>query len=238
MKQRIWELDALRGICILIMAGVHFVFDLSEFVGFRQLLTSPVFSTLMNHGGILFVLLSGLCATLGSRVLKRGFAVFACGMLCTAVTWGMFRLDFLGSDLVVRFGILHCLGLCMLLWTLFRQLPPGFLAGIGAILVAAGIYATGIPVSVPYLFPLGLVTDNFTSGDYFPLLPYFGWFLIGGFLGKILYPAKRTLLPGVNPDQPVLKFLRFCGTHSLEIYLVHQPVIFLIISVLTLIWEV
>ena len=234
MKQRIWELDALRGICILVMAAVHLVFDLSEFVGFGQLLVSPLFSALMNHGGILFILLSGLCATLGSRAFRRGLTVFACGMLCTAVTWGMYRLGFSGGDLVIRFGILHCLGFCMMLWPLFRRLSPGFLACIGIMLVAAGIFAGTVTVSVPYLFPLGLVTDSFTSGDYFPLLPSLGWFLLGGVLGRLLYRKKETLLPGIDPDNPFLKFFRFCGTHSLAIYLVHQPVIFLILSVLTL----
>ena len=29
-KQRIWELDALRGICVLGMVAVHFVYDLVE----------------------------------------------------------------------------------------------------------------------------------------------------------------------------------------------------------------
>ena len=30
MKQRIWELDAFRGICVLGMVVVHFVYDITE----------------------------------------------------------------------------------------------------------------------------------------------------------------------------------------------------------------
>lgn len=33
-KQRIWELDALRGLCILCMVAIHAFWDLSAFGGF------------------------------------------------------------------------------------------------------------------------------------------------------------------------------------------------------------
>lgn len=29
MKKRIWELDVLRGICLLVMTVIHFVYDIS-----------------------------------------------------------------------------------------------------------------------------------------------------------------------------------------------------------------
>ena len=65
MKQRIWELDALRGIGILVMTAVHLCYDLAEFWRFPTLTELPLFSLMLEYGGILFVLLSGLCATLG-----------------------------------------------------------------------------------------------------------------------------------------------------------------------------
>ncbi|MEI3072250.1 MAG: heparan-alpha-glucosaminide N-acetyltransferase domain-containing protein [Oscillospiraceae bacterium] len=34
-KQRIWELDALRGLCILCMVAIHAFWDLSAFGGFH-----------------------------------------------------------------------------------------------------------------------------------------------------------------------------------------------------------
>ena len=44
-------------------------------------------------------------------------------------------------------------------------------------------------------------------------------------LGKSVYRKKQTLLPRVNSDNAVLRFFRFCGKHSLIIYLAHQPVL-------------
>ena len=73
--------------------------------------------------------------------------------------------------------------------------------------------------------PLGLYWQGFTSSDYFPLLPHLGFFLIGAALGKTLYKRRTSLLPKVKDTNPILRFLRFCGKHSLWIYLLHQPVI-------------
>ena len=81
---------------------------------------------------------------------------------------------------------------------------------------------------------LGFPPAGFHSSDYFPLLPYLGWFLLGSILGRRLYPRKQSRFPGTDPDKPLLRFLRFCGTHSLVIYLIHQPLIFLIHSILML----
>ena len=74
-KQRIWELDALRGLCILCVIVVHFLFDLQFFIGLD--FTLPAwFQFIQQYGGILFVVLSGCCATLGSRSFRRGLIVF------------------------------------------------------------------------------------------------------------------------------------------------------------------
>ena len=108
-KARIWELDALRGFCILCVIVVHFLFDLSFFGGIN--LSLPAWYVfLQEYGGAIFVLLSGCCATLGSRSVRRGLIVFGAGMLITTVTYGMYRLGMSGSDVVVKFGVLHLLG--------------------------------------------------------------------------------------------------------------------------------
>ena len=52
------------------------------------------------------------------------------------------------------------------------------------------------------------------------------WILaVGAVLGKTLYRKKESLLPKVNSRNPVLRFLQFLGRHSLEIYLLHQPLL-------------
>lgn len=146
-------------------------------------------------------------------------------MLCTAVTVGMYALDLTGKSIIIYFGVLHCLGICMLLWPAAKKLPAWAL-GLGAALAAGGLYIRGLPpVHTPYLVPFGLVPTGFASSDYFPLLPNLGFFLLGAFLGRTLYREKESLLPRVPADNLILHFLQLCGRHSLWIYLLHQPLL-------------
>lgn len=224
-KSRIWELDALRGVCILCVIVVHFLFDLSFFGGLS--LTLPAWYVfLQEYGGAIFVVLSGICVTLGSKSVRRGLIVFACGMLITAVTYGMYRLGMSGADVVVKFGVLHLLGVCMLVYPAFKKLPPAALAVLGLLIAVTGYAIRGIIVPQRWLFPLGLTYEGFTSSDYFPLFPQLGYFLIGAAIGKTAYREKKTLLPGSFQKTGIARFFCWCGRQSLFIYLLHQPIVY------------
>ena len=226
MTKRIWELDAARGICVLGMVIIHFIYDLSALFGLFPMPDNPVFVIVKDWGGILFLLISGICVTLGHRPVKRGILVFGCGLVVTAVTVGMYLFNFSGKGIIIYFGVLHCLGICMLLWPLFSKLPPWALATIGAVLAAVGLYFMyGLRVDSPYLFPLGLMRRDFVSSDYFPILPNLGYFLIGAFLGRTVYAKKETLLSKADPRNIFIRFFLWCGKMSLPIYLLHQPLI-------------
>ena len=231
-KNRIWELDALRGICILGMMVVHFVFDLNEFAGLG--LTMPGwFDFCQRYGHILFILISGTCATLASRSFRRGVIVFCAGLLVTGVTLFMVCVLKFNRSLSIFFGILHLLGICMMLFPLFKRLPVWALAVLGAGFVALGVWLAALePVAVSFpsaqgllLGAIGIRPAGFYSGDYFPIFPNLGWFLLGAVLGRTAYRRRESLLPKVNADFFLLRFFRFCGRHSLWIYLLHQPVL-------------
>ncbi len=231
-KNRIWELDALRGICILCMIVVHFVFDLNEFA--RLGLTMPGwFNFCQRYGHILFILISGICVTLASRSFRRGVIVFCAGLLVTGVTLFMVCVLKFNRSLSIFFGILHLLGICMMLFPLFKKLPVWALAVLGAGFVALGVWLAALePVAVSFpsaqgllLGAIGIRPAGFYSGDYFPIFPNLGWFLLGAVLGRTAYRRRESLLPKVNADFFLLRFFRFCGRHSLWIYLLHQPVL-------------
>lgn len=234
MTKRIWELDAFRGICILGMVIVHFIYDLVELYDIIDWNYPAAFSFIKDWGGVLFLLLSGICATLGHRSVRRGLIVFGCGLICSTVTAGMYWLGFAGKYIIIWFGVLHCLGLCMILWAVLKKLPTWALAGLGIAIVVAGFWANSIRVEATWLFPLGLTYRGFSSSDYFPLLPNLGFFLLGAVLGRTLYRSKESLLPKVNRQTPILRFLGFCGRQSLLIYLLHQPILSLLCQALTL----
>lgn len=226
MKKRIWELDVFRGVCILGVIAVHFVYDLVELYGLVQWDYPVLFTFIRDWGGVLFLLLSGTCATLGSRSVRRGLIVFFCGLVITAVTVGMYLLELSDKSIIIYFGVLHCLGVCMILWPLFRKFSWWALLLLGSALTALGFWLRVLPgVEHYWLMILGLPWQGFISADYFPLLPYLGFFLLGAALGKTVYRRKESLFPNANPKNIFIRFFSFCGRQSLWLYLLHQPLL-------------
>ena len=207
---RIWELDALRGLCILCVILIHLIFDLIYFIGL-DLHLPAWYVFIQQYGGVIFVVLSGCCATLGSRSFRRGCIVFACGMLISLVTFGMYRLGMASRDVIVWFGVLHLLGICMMLYPAYKKLPTQALAAMGVVLVVTGYLISGTVVEAKFLFPFGFAYEGFASSDYFPLLPHLGWYMLGTVLGRTVYAEKKNAparhVPGKR-DRAVLLLVR------------------------------
>lgn len=229
MKQRIWELDFARGLALIGMIGIHLIYDLVDLFGilpWRQPMWYLVFK---NNYGALFLLISGISVTLGSRCVRRGLQVFCCGFLVTAVTLGMYLSGMTDRSIIIYFGVLQCLGTCMILWPLFRRMPVWALVGLGIVLWAAGLYLRHQWYDVSWLLiPVGFVPGWFASSDYFPLLPNLGYFLLGAAAGRLLYSRKVSRFPGVNAARQPVRALCWMGEKSLWIYLIHQPVLALL----------
>ena len=227
MSKRIWELDALRGLALLGMMGIHFVYDLVDLFGVWNWQQPAWYLFFKNNYGAVFFLISGISVTLGSRPVKRGAQVFLCGFLCTGVTLGMYLLGFAGKGIIIYMGVLQCLGLCMMLWPLFRRCPDWALGALGLAMTIAGWYLRTQSFPFWLLTPLGFAPYGFTSSDYFPLLPNFGYFLLGAVVGKRAYAGRKSLFPR---ETPPLGLFRWLGRHSLMIYLLHQPVLAAIVA--------
>lgn len=224
-KNRIWEIDALRGFLILCVIVAHTLFYSTSVL---QLFSLPgIVQFVIQYGGTLFVILSGLSATLGSRSFRRGVLVFAGGMLLTLGSCIAVNLEWLDSSMIIRFGVLHLLGLCMMFYPCIKKLPRRILLPMAIIMIALGLWFQLKPVLVcsRLWFALGLRYPSFSSADYFPILPHLGWFCLGIVLGQTLYPEKKTLLPRVNTANPILRFFCCCGRNSLYIFILHLPIV-------------
>jgi len=224
-KERIWELDFFRGICILFVIYVHFSFDINFFLN-KSIEPSLFLTLLSEYGGIFFVILSGICVTLGSHSTKRGLIVFSAGILISIVSFIFYR------DLFISFGVLHLLGLCMIMYPLFKKMPVYLISAIGLVIIVLGYYFATFYIKSPYFFYLGLTTSNYSSGDYFPLFPNLGYFLLGIVLGKTLYKNKTTLFEKFPSNTLPVRIITACGRHSLWIYLLHQPLIYLLMKLI------
>mgnify|MGYP000916627453 CR=1 FL=1 len=220
--KRIWEVDFLRGVALLAMVYYHIVYDLREFYSVPVSYSDGMNFYMGRGSALLFMLLAGLSCTLTGGNAKRGLKVLGLGLVITAIT-----LLYVPSH-AVTFGILHFLGTSMVLYPPVSRLGPVILALLGTAIFYLGGLTAQVQVPVGFLFPLGLRGEGFISSDYYPLLPWFGVFLCGAALGKLLYAEKRSLLKSLPPDTLVNKM----GRHTLPIYLIHQPVILLVLFLL------
>ncbi|MBE6942840.1 MAG: DUF1624 domain-containing protein [Ruminococcaceae bacterium] len=223
MKKRIWELDAIRGICLLFMIYGHIVYDVVYLFALAPLNDGGIFDWAVLHIGPTFIILSGICSNLGKHPIKRGLLVLGCGMLVTVVTCGMYLLGFANEGIIIYFGVLHCISICMLLSPLFRKLPWWVLPPVGLAIVFMKSLLHGVQAESFLLIPFGIYPTGFATSDYFPLIPCLGYFVIGSGLGQLLYKNKKSLIP--EPKFFPFNALGFLGRHSLLIYLVHQPII-------------
>ncbi|QIN85051.1 DUF1624 domain-containing protein [Rubrobacter tropicus] len=229
---RYWEVDAARGVAILMMVVYHFTYDLYAFGGYDVDAVSGFWARFADSTASLFLLLVGVSLAItaargdgGFRpYLLRGLRILVYGMLLTAV----FLVFGMG---IVAFGILHLIGVSIILAYPFLKLKLTNLV-LGVAVFAVGLYVqAGDPTGSPWLLPLGVVPEGWAMPDYRPLLPWFGVVLIGLFIGNVVYGKGRPArFPARSPvvARPLLPL----GRNSLAIYLVHQPLLVALLTAL------
>jgi len=74
---------------------------------------------------------------------------------------------------------------------------------------------------------LGLTNGNYMSGDYFPMLPYSGYFFLGSGIGKLIYAKRQTLLPKLQ-NLVVFRPFATIGKSALIFYVLHVVGLFAI----------
>ncbi|MCH5164265.1 MAG: DUF1624 domain-containing protein [Clostridiales bacterium] len=137
-KHRFWELDFLRGICVLLMVFDHFMSTIGfvmpavgSSMGKNIWAGAETFVTdVYWYGGLrtyahvivvcIFFLLCGISCTFSRSNYKRGFMCFLFGCGVTFVTVVTDLIADLGIS--IYFGVLHMLGIAMLLYGLFDTL--------------------------------------------------------------------------------------------------------------------
>lgn len=248
---RVHLIDELRGFAIICMVVYHLFYDLVAIFNVNILLFySPFIQTLVPIFVFIFVFISGTASAYSKNNLVRGLKCFALGMLMTAFTYFFMRdqlivfgiLHMLGTSMML-YGIYeiavrhfkrkyapakspqkkrqqYCLVIIIgiIFFLLTYNVADGYL-GIGSLLkvkLPEEIYNLG------FLFPLGFVSSNFFSSDYFALLPWFFCFAAGTGFGKLL---KQGNMPRFLYKSH-LKPLAFIGRNTLIIYILHQPVVY------------
>ncbi len=256
-KYRIFELDFIRGICIFFMIIDHTLYDLAFIFADQWFLqeTSPdgflyqlcdfakhryfpwVLRDIVREVVVfLFVFICGTSCSFSRSNFKRGIRLLAVALALTAFTYGMDQVYGHGENYIIRFGILHMLAISILFYCLLRRLGFSVVLILGIASLVLGLYFSYSPLETDFAcMNIFMYTDcPFYSADYFPLLPFLGYFLIGTTAGQKIYKDRKSLLTVEHYPRFVAP-VTFAGRKALVIYILHQPLIYSILFILGLI---
>lgn len=259
VRNRIWELDFLRGVCVLLMIFDHFMFDIGDifgkawaaekgtefFIGLYEraqiYAESPLRLVTRDIVVWIFALLCGISCSFSRSNLKRGIEVAVFAMLITIVTTYM--------QIPIKFGILHMFAVAILLWVVINLIARKDAWRTAVICLAVGIMIIIINefCKARYAIDNQAFSDNdnwyfigewmigggdFYSADYYPIFPSVGYMLIGAGVAPILYPKKRSLLPWLGEYNWHAPF-DFWGRIAIWVYVLHQVVIAVILAAIS-----
>ena len=226
---RVGLLDELRGFAIICMVVYHAMYDLKYIFGVDvPIFFEGWFDIIRDIFAGMFIFISGTVCRYSSNNMKRGIQCF-----------------FTGGT--IMFGILHLLGISMMLFGLGEKLLDMLPATVGLIVSAllfvltigvkdhyfgiGGVFALTIPQAaydVGVLFPLGLHGANFYSADYFPMMPWFFLFIAGSYFG--IYAKDGALPKFFYPTH--IKWLGNVGRYTIWVYVLHQPVLYILFTLI------
>lgn len=236
-------LDGIRGIVLISMIAYHFSWNMVYMYGAKWAWYRSTGAYIWQQSICwTFIILSGFCWSMGKQPLKRGLMVFGGGLLVTAVTIAV-----MPQNRVV-FGVLTCIGSCMLLLIpidkILRKVPAetGMLTSAFLFVLTRNVnrgtlgFETWSLLKLPESWYQNLATAyvgmpgrDFYSTDYFSLIPWFFLFLFGYFLYAVCKKYNFLRCEFLQKKIPIADYL---GKRSLLVYLLHQPIIFLVQEIL------
>ena len=232
VRNRIWELDFLRGVCVLLMIFDHFMFDIGDIFGKEWAAVQGTDFFIGLYERALVYSDSPL------RLVTRDIVVWIFALLCGI------------SCSFSRSNLKRGIEVAILLWVLIN-----FISGKDAWRTAVICLAVGIMIIIVnefcaarYAIDEQAFTDNndwyfigewmlgneseFYSADYYPIFPSVGYMLIGAGVAPLLYPEKRSLLPWLGEYNWHAPF-DFWGRIAIWVYVLHQVVIAVILAAIS-----
>ena len=214
-NRRIWEIDLLRTIAIILMVVFHVIYDLNQFFGVKIEYLSGFWYWEGRAAALIFIFLAGISSGFSRNTVRRGLQVFSFGMAITLVTYILF------DEQYIRFGILHLLGTAMILFPLLKKINNILLFMSAAGIVFTGMVMKNTLAATSLLLPLGVRYKGFISLDYYPLCPFLMVFILGILAYKMFYYARQSLFSFGFEN----KYILLISKNSLLIYLIHQPLV-------------
>jgi len=222
-RDRFAEIDLLRGVALSLMIVFHLLWDL-DYYGMKPLDKQTYQYAPIT--AILFFLVVGISIMLSvekktvKQMIVRSLIILSIGCCISVVSL------FVLPEKPVYFGVLHCIGISMIIGTTLRRLDILTLSTISVLTMICGIVigVFYLPSSSNIMMIIGLHSNDLQTVDYFPLFPWLGVVLFGMALSRVLYKdGKRQFpFPDITRFLPT-RFISWLGKHSLPIYILHQP---------------
>lgn len=171
-----------------------------------------------------FIFISGFSVNLTKNPLKNSVKVLIGAYLLSLVTW------IFVPHIIIKFGVLHLIGFSMAIVSFFKNISKKYslpMAGLSFIIFffiwnkGVDIFPFSKALRAYNIYSLGFFGVEFSSSDYFPLLPWFFLFSCGFFVGKYFENRKEALY-SININGGLINKI---GRYSFEIYLAHQVVL-------------
>lgn len=237
-KERYHLLDSFRGLLLIMMLIYHTMYDVMIMGDGNFSIRNTACYIFQQSIGWGFIFLSGMCRAIGKRHLRRGLIVLGAAALVSLVTY------IFTPNQAINFGVLVLIGSSMLIVIPLEKLikdayaPFGFLISLLLFMLFRNVpegnlgFESLVFMNLPdFLYQnyatayLGFPPAGFTSGDYYPLIPWFFLYMCGYFFWKY-FGGKVWLQKPLTFKVPVLSFL---GRHSLLVYLLHQPICYAVV---------
>ena len=229
------EIDILKGIAILCMITFHIFYFPNQY-GFKEIrYNTPLLNIIAKIAQIIFITSVGINLSFSklsaikqekekelnkksiSRILKiAGYAI------CMSVfSWLLF------GEKYIKFGILHFIAVISLILFNYADdikiIQTLFIVSlvIYYLIINTPDLFKNIPDKIAFVF--GLYNKKYTSIDHFSIFPWILFVLIGMFIGNQIHGNK-----GKKYENSILKGLKIIGKNSLEIYLVHWIILYII----------
>lgn len=255
MKKRIFEIDFLRGILILLMVGEHILYFIYRYVFLQNwnyektpnflyqlsilahdfLYESTVRIVLQFIAWLLFFTISGISSTFSKNNLKRGSKIlffFLIMYIISAIArYNTYLL------IVIDYGIFLVYAFCILSYYFISKIPKDITICVFIILsILTPIFIILIPdFHINILTYIGLsnkLNINYISD--FNLFPTLTCFYLGVLIGKIFYKEKEGYLNKYYNNK-VLTFISNAGRNSMHVYIGHiiiLPIFFITVMIL------
>lgn len=228
-RARLQSVDVYRGLALVAMAAYHACWDLNYYglitVGIG---VDPIWISAQRAILTAFLLLAGASLALAHAdgIHWRGFwkreAILVAAAAAVSIgTWFLFQ------DAFAWFGVLHLIALGSLLALPFVVAPlwAGILAAI-FVLALPALYSSDL-FDPRWLDWIGFFRVTPETADLVPVFPWLGVMLIGVVGMRLLRQAPAFTW---SSGQRVVRALAVLGRWSLLFYLLHQPILFGIVT--------